>query len=176
MAYHVAMESTIAERSATEIAELAPAEQKAWHTFLDTALRLHSTLNRQLNEAHNLWLADVRVLHMLDSSADGSVRMGDLAEALAALPSRLTRQIRRLESAGLVRRGIRRDDRRIVLATITDEGRAALRRAMVTYVQGVRSHFVGPLSRPQLCSLGNNCDRIGATLGVPDLDLAFALM
>ena len=49
--------------------------------------------------------------------------MGDLAEGLMSLPSRVTRQIRRLEVQGLVRRGASPDDGRGVLATITDDGR-----------------------------------------------------
>lgn len=162
------MEGTIAERSATGMPGLAPAEQKSWQTFLDAALRVYSALNRQLSETHDLLLVDVRVLEMLDSSADGSARMGDLSEALASLPSRLTRQVRRLEAAGLVRRGTRQEDRRVVLAIITDDGRAALQRALLTYAQGVRAHFVGPLSRPQLSALGENCQRISAALRASD--------
>ena len=71
--------------------------------------------------------------------------MGDLAEALPSLPSRLTRQIRRLEGQGLVRREASRDDRRGVVATITDDGRTAARQAMVTYAEGVRTYFPRPV-------------------------------
>ncbi len=140
------------------------AEQKSWQHFLDSALRLYATLNRQLTEAHQLTLVDVRVLDMLDSAPGGSARMGDLAEALPSLPSRLTRQIRRLELQGLVRREASRDDRRGVMATITDDGRAAARQAMVTYAQGVRTYFLGQLSRSRITAMGENCRRISAGL------------
>ena len=43
--------------------------------------------------------------------------MGDLADGLMSLPSRVTRQIRRLEVQGLVRRGASPDDGRGVLAS-----------------------------------------------------------
>ena len=69
--------------------------------------------------------------------------MGDLAEALASLPSRLTRQVRRLEGQGLVRREASQADRRGVNATITDDGRTAVRQAMVTYCRAVRAYFLG---------------------------------
>jgi DNA-binding MarR family transcriptional regulator len=140
------------------------AEQKSWQNFLDCALRLYATLNRRLTEAHQLSLLDVRVLDILDNADRGAARMGDLAEALPSLPSRLTRQIRRLEGQGLVRRGQSPDDRRGVVATITDDGRAAVRRAMVTYAQGVRTHFLSQLSRAQMAAMGENCRRISAAL------------
>lgn len=140
------------------------AEQKAWQSFLDATLRLYASLNRQLTEVHKLSLFDVRVLDMLDRAPTGCLRMGDLAEALAALPSRLTRQVRRLEAQGLVRREATPDDRRGVVAAITDDGRDVAREAMTTYAEGVRVHFLGPLSRPQFVAVGENCGRIGAAL------------
>jgi DNA-binding MarR family transcriptional regulator len=94
--------------------------------------------------------------------------MGDLAEALPSLPSRLTRQIRRLEGQGLVRREASKDDRRGVVATITEDGRTAARRAMVTYSQSVRIYFLGQLSRSQIAAMGENCRRISAALRLSD--------
>src|ERR1700753_3309495 len=106
------MAALIAGRTASDMPGLDIAEQKSWQNFLDSTLRLYATLNRRLCEAHELSLFDVRVLDMLDHAPSGSVRMGDLAEALASLPSRLTRQIRRLESRGLVRREASKADGR----------------------------------------------------------------
>jgi DNA-binding MarR family transcriptional regulator len=162
------MGGLIAGRTANEMPGLDIAEQKSWQNFLDSALRLYATLNRGLLDAHHLSLFDVRVLDMLDNAPSGCARMGDLAEALPSLPSRLTRQIGRLEVQGLVRRETSRDDRRGVVAAITDDGRAAARQAMDTYAQGVRTYFVGQLSRPQIAALGENCRRITAALKLID--------
>jgi DNA-binding MarR family transcriptional regulator len=63
-----------------------------------------------------------------------------------------------------VRRGASPDDGRGVLATITDDGRVAVREAMLTYGQGVRAHFLGRLSRPQIAAMGENCRRISVGL------------
>lgn len=160
------MEGIIGGRTASDMPGLDIAEQRGWQHFLDTALRLHATMNRGLMQQHNLTLTDVRLLDMLDRSATGSARMGDLAEILMALPSRVTRQIRRLEEQGLVRRGASPGDGRGVLATITDDGRSAVRQAMVTYGECVRAHFLGQLSRPQIAAMGENCRRISAALKV----------
>ena len=162
------MAALITGRTASEMPGLDIAEQKSWQNFLDSTLRLYSTLNRRLTDAHQLSLFDVRVLDMLDNAPSGCARMGDLAEALPSLPSRLTRQIRRLEGQGLVRREACQDDRRGVAAAITDDGRAAARQAMVTYAQGVRTYFLGQLSRSQIAAMGENCRRISAALKPSD--------
>ncbi len=113
------------------------AEQRSWQNFLDAALRLYGTLNRGgLVDKHKLSLVDVRLLEILDNSETGAARMGDLAEQLMSLPSRVTRQIRRLETAGLVRREASPDDGRGVLASITDLGREVVEDAMLTYAKG----------------------------------------
>ena len=133
------------------------------HSTIARRFRAHSRRERcrSLVEAHQLTLNDVRLLDMLDRSPTGSARMGDLAEGLMSLPSRVTRQIRRLEVQGLVRRGASPDDGRGVLATITDDGRLQVRQAMVTYGHG-------KLSRPQIAAMGENCRRISVGLkGTP---------
>jgi DNA-binding MarR family transcriptional regulator len=163
------MEGIIAGRTASDMPGLDIAEQRSWQNFLDSALRLYATLNRSLVEAHQLTLNDVRLLDMLDKSATGSARMGDLADGLMSLPSRVTRQIRRLEMQSLVRRGASPDDGRGVVATITDDGRLLVREAMATYGHGVRAYFLGQLSRPQIAAMGENCRRIsiGLKSGAP---------
>jgi DNA-binding MarR family transcriptional regulator len=162
------MADLIAGRTASEMPGLDIAEQKSWQNFLDSTLRLYATLNRRLTDVHQLSLFDVRVLDMLDNAPAGRARMGDLAEALPSLPSRLTRQVRRLEVHGLVRREASRDDRRGVVASITEDGRTAARQAMVTYSQSVRTYFLGQLSRSQIAAMGENCRRISAALKLSD--------
>lgn len=138
------------------------AELGSWENFLDAALRIYGSLNRTLSEGHKLTLVDVRLLDILDKSDTGSTRMGDLAEQLISLPSRVTRQIRRLEEAGLVQREASPEDGRGVLASITDQGRDVVAAAMVTYSEAVRQRFLAPLSRPQIASMGENCRRLSA--------------
>ncbi|MCX2712657.1 MarR family winged helix-turn-helix transcriptional regulator [Mycolicibacterium sp. J2] len=158
------MEGTIAGRTASTMPGLDIAEQRSWQNFLDSALRLYATLNRSLVEAHRLTLNDVRLLDILDRSMTGSARMGDLADSLMSLPSRVTRQIHRLEKLNLVKRVASPEDGRGVLATITEDGRALLKEALETYGDGVRTHYLGRLSRPQMAAVGENCRRISAGL------------
>ena len=164
IAYHQQMEGMIAGRTASDMPGLDIAEERAWQHYLDSALRMYAALNRGLTDSHQLTLSDVRLLDMLDRSPSGAARMGDLAQELLSLPSRVTRQIRRLEKQGLVKRTASPDDGRGVLAAITDEGRTTVRQAMTTYSNGVRAHFLGQLSRPQMAAMGENCRRISTAL------------
>ncbi|QZA08999.1 MarR family transcriptional regulator [Mycolicibacter heraklionensis] len=148
--------------------ELSLAEQKSWQNYLAAVLHMNTTLNRQLTTTHQLSLADVQLLELLANAPDGNFQMGQLAIALMALPSRLTRQVRRLEGEGLVARTTSPHDRRRVLATITDAGRAMLEEAMVTYSNEVRTHFLGPLTRPQVSAVATTCKQIGDALTRPD--------
>ncbi len=144
--------------------DLDIAEQRSWHNFLDAALRMYATMNRALVEEHHLTLNDVRLLDLSVRSPRVAARMGDIAEALMSLPSRVTRQIRRLEKQGLVARGVSPGDGRSVLASITPQGREALGAAMKSYGGAVRTHFLDSLTRLQILAIGENCRRISAGL------------
>ena len=161
------MERTRPRRTASDLPGLDIAEQRSWQNYLDAALRLWATLDRQLAEAHQLSLVDIQVLDVLISSSTGSVRMRELADALAPTTSQLTKQIRRLEARGLVQRESSPDCRRGVVARITDDGRAVVKQATETYALGVRTHLFGPLSRSQVAIIEENCRRIGVAVDVP---------
>ena len=141
--------------------ELSLAEQKSWQNYLAAVLHMNAALNRQLSTTHQLSLADVQLLDLLGNAPSGSIPMGELAIALMSLPSRLTRQVRRLEGEGLVERTVSPHDRRRVLAVITETGRTLMDEAMITYANEVRTHFLGPLTRPQITAVATTCRQIG---------------
>ena len=144
------------------------AELRSWQHFLDASLRLTARLNRDLSDAYGLTLDDVRLLHMLALSDTGSVRMGTLADALVSSPSRVSRRVDRLQAKGFATRASSDKDGRYVLATITDDGRATLDKAMQTYGESVRVHYLAALSRPQMAAMAENCRRIIAGLRPPN--------
>ncbi|MDJ0111742.1 MarR family transcriptional regulator, partial [Rhodococcus erythropolis] len=63
---------------------------RAWRGYMDGNQRLMEVLNRELQDSHDLSLADYRILVMLSESADGSLRMSDLADGVLSSRSRLT--------------------------------------------------------------------------------------
>ncbi|MEB3051804.1 MarR family transcriptional regulator [Mycolicibacter sp. MYC123] len=155
------MNGFIPGRTAGVTPHLTFAEHKSWENYLSAVLRMTSTLNRQLTDTHRLTLTDVHLLAILGNTEDGSAQMSFLADVLRSLPSRLTRQVRRLESQGLVDRATSPHDRRRVIVTITEAGRTLAEEAMSTYANEVRTHFLGPLTRPQINAMASSCRQIG---------------
>lgn len=139
-------------------------EVRAWRAFVDGSQRLLEVLNRELADAHGLSLADYRILVILSEAETHSVRMSDLADAIVASRSRLTHQIRRLESAGMVIREDCLDDRRGVLATLTDEGRRRLEEAAPGHLVSVRKHFIDALAPAELRTVAEVFERTDAAL------------
>lgn len=90
--------------------------------------------------------------------------MGDLAQALVVGPSRVTQQIQRLESEGLVRRSRDPNDGRVVIANITRNGLVRVKPAAHTYGRLIRKHYLGQMSRNQMIAMGDCCRRISAPL------------
>lgn len=139
-------------------------DQRSWHGFFDAATLMYHTINNRLLKDHRLSLFDVMLLDALDKSDCGTIRMGDLAATLTLSPSRTSQQVRRLECQGLVRRIASSDDRRVVYAAITRDGRRRIQPALATYAKVVRAHYLNPLSRSQMTAVGDSSRRIRAAL------------
>lgn len=144
---------------------LTPVEMRAWRGYMDGNQRLMEVLNRELQDSHDLSLADYRILVMLSESPDGCLRMSDLADGVLSSRSRLTHQIRRMEAQGIVVRDTCAEDGRGVLARITDEGRARLAAAAPTHVDGVRSNLVDLLTARELEVLADVFEKVDKAIG-----------
>lgn len=140
------------------------AGKRCWHQLLESAEALFPAMNDSLVETHQLGFIDVLLLDMIAKSPAGAVPMGALANAFALTRSRVSQQIARLESDGLVCRGPGRGDRRLVVCAITMRGRARLKPALAAYARQIRRLFVNSLSRRQAIALGDACRRISVSL------------
>lgn len=157
---------------ATEIADatdasprwLDTAEMRAWRGFIEGSQRLNEVLNRELQSRHDISLADYQILVLLSESPDGSVRMSELADGILASRSKLTHQVRRMESDGLVTRSTCVEDGRGVLAQITECGRAKLAEAAPTHVRGVRSYLIDLLDSDELAAFAAIFDKVDVAL------------
>ena len=67
--------------------------------------------------------------------------MGDLATRLLISPSTCTRVVARMADAGLVDRRVDADDARVRHAALTSEGKAGLRAAAATHLEGIQRYF-----------------------------------
>ncbi len=80
-------------------------------------------------QPYGLTFAAYEALQLLAFTRSGSMPMGKMGERLMVHPASVTNAIRRLEQRRFVQRHMSPDDRRVVLATITEQGRAVARNA-----------------------------------------------
>lgn len=78
---------------------------------------------------YGLTFAAYEALRLLAFSRAGALPMGKLGARLMVHPAAVTNAIGKLEQRGLVRRSMSPEDRRVVLASITEEGRALVEEA-----------------------------------------------
>lgn len=156
----------------TAIAEeprwLDDGEMRAWRAYVIASELLRKQLNRELQDRHGMALADYEVLVRLSDQDDGRMRMAHLAGEVASSKSRLSHQIARMETAGLVQRVECGDDARGVFAEITEAGRARLRETAPTHVAGVRAHLVDLLKPSDQAALAEIFERVLVHLGHPE--------
>ena len=141
---------------------------RAWRAYVIASELLRKQLNRELQDRHGLALADYEVLVRLSEYEGGRMRMAQLAGEVASSKSRLSHQIARMESSGLVRRVECGDDARGVFAEITDAGKARLSETAPTHVTGVRNHLIDLLGPADQETLAEIFERVLAHLDHPE--------
>jgi MarR family transcriptional regulator, transcriptional regulator for hemolysin len=98
--------------------------------YLD-AVTLSEALQTSIWHAAELTLVQVRVLRRLAKQPQS---LGQLGTELALAPPSVTRLVDRLEERGLIERRRELEDRRKVVATLTDEGRRLL--SAIPFLEG----------------------------------------
>lgn len=127
-------------------------EQRAWRTHLEVSKLLTHQLERDL-QPFGLTYNDYEILVNLSESPEHRMRMSDLARATLQSKSRLSHQISRMETAGLVRRENCESDRRGLFAVLTEDGWETMRKVAPHHVAAVREHFIDLLPVEDLASL-----------------------
>ena len=107
-------------------------------------------LNRELQRQTGLSEADYDVLVALSEAPAQSVRLGELGERLDWEKSRLSKQISRMSTRGLVTREECLTDSRGAFAALTKAGRVAIEAAAPIHVELVRTWFIDALTPAQL--------------------------
>jgi DNA-binding MarR family transcriptional regulator len=136
----------------TDTGWLTQAEQQAWRTHLDVTQLLMHQLERDL-QPFGLTNNDYEILVNLSESPEHRVRMSELAHRTRQSKSRLSHQITRMESAGLVRRESCESDKRGLFAVLTEEGWGTMRKVAPHHVASVRRHFIDLMSPKELADL-----------------------
>lgn len=125
---------------------LTPEEQRLWRRWLLAGTRIQADLARQMQRDSGISMADYEVLVNLSEAPDHRMRIAALAERMQWDRSRLSHQISRMRSRGLIDREACGDDRRGAFIVLTGDGLTAIRDAAPGHVRAVRGLFVDRLS------------------------------
>ncbi len=135
-------------------------ELRAWRGLLRAHACLAKKLDTELERAHALPMSSYEVLHHLEESSSGRMRMCDLAEQAQLSRSGLTRMVDRLSRDGLIERCSCSHDARGSYACLTQAGRERLSEARGTHLAVIRAQFFSHFSEQELSVLADMWERI----------------
>lgn len=127
---------------------LTERELRAWRTYFRMVELLRTRIEQQLQASSGLSNADYTVLVLLSEAPGRRLRAYELGRVAGWEKSRMHHQLTRMERRGLITRepcGSRGID-----AVLTDEGFAALRKAVPGHTDEVRRLFVERLTPEEL--------------------------
>ncbi|MGJ9413628.1 MarR family winged helix-turn-helix transcriptional regulator [Aeromicrobium sp. CF4.19] len=139
-------------------------QQRIWRAMLGGTTVLNDRLDRDLRTQHGISMPEYEILVRLSEAPERSIRMAELAASVAHSRSRITHTIARLERHGLVSRTKAVDDRRGVVAELTDAGFALLQEAAHTHVRGVQEYLVQVVEPDDFRALGRVMEAVRANL------------
>ena len=123
-------------------------ELRAWEVLVRFHRSATRAMDASLRQRFELALDDYDVLHQL-SLAPEALPMTELARRLLVANSSCNRLVGRLVDRGLVERRTGADDRRRVLASLTDAGRRLHRRMAAVHTRDIRRLLIDRLSGPE---------------------------
>lgn len=139
---------------------LSDEQQRIWRSWLRLNRELSATLAREMSASSDLSMADFGVLVQLTDVADGRVRISELADNLGWERSRVSHQLKRMQTRGLVERFECAEDGRGSFVGITAAGREAIGEAAPGHVAEVRRLVVDHLDADELRDFGRLVDRL----------------
>ncbi|MFI0423720.1 MarR family winged helix-turn-helix transcriptional regulator [Spongiactinospora sp. 9N601] len=123
-------------------------ELHAWRTFFRMVLLLPARLERQLQAGSGLSNADYMVLVLLAEAPGRRMRSYELGRTAGWEKSRMHHQLTRMSRRGLVTR--EPCGSRGIYAVLTDEGFAALKKAVPGHGKEIRRLFIDRLTPEEL--------------------------
>jgi DNA-binding MarR family transcriptional regulator len=114
---------------------------------------LPRALNADLERDQRMSASEYTVLRHLSESANGLLRMSELAQSCSMSMSGITRLAAKLESLGYVERRKCPEDARGANCTLTEAGLAHLKQAWPAHLASVRRHIFAHLDGVDLAKL-----------------------
>lgn len=143
---------------------LTPGEERAWRAYRRMFTLLEAELASELSAKTGLSMSDYTVLSNLAEAEDRRFRVTALAAYMTWSQSRLSHQIRRMESRGLVTKEAVDSDGRGAVVVLTSQGLKALAAATPIHMEGVREHMIDLLTGEQRRALEDISNAVVAHL------------
>jgi len=141
---------------------ITPDEWAAWRGFRRMAEITSGRIVHDITRSTGLSSADFVVLMELSKAKDRCRRQRDLQDYLEWDKTRLSHQLTRMASRGLIERDTDSDN--VVVIRMTAEGRTQLSAARPVHVASVRRNFLDHLSADDLAALQQITDKLHAAL------------
>lgn len=126
---------------------------QGWRTLAALHALIDTSLERALQDEHNLSVVEYTVLDALSRQDGWHMRMQQLARAAALSSSATTRLVNRLEDRGLLTRILCQDDRRGIYTELTNDGLALLNKARPTHDEVLQATLSEAEQTPELSPL-----------------------
>ncbi|WP_144638959.1 MarR family winged helix-turn-helix transcriptional regulator [Bordetella genomosp. 13] len=146
---------------------MAVAPPDLWFSFVRSHRTLIREIDRRLSEAGLPAYAWYDVLWGIESGAEGSRRMHELADVLAIERYNLTRLVDRLEREGLVTRVRSAEDGRAAILTVTRQGRTLRKKMWAIYETAVEELFLAQFTAQDIARFSRALDAAAARAGRP---------
>jgi DNA-binding MarR family transcriptional regulator len=124
---------------------LSATQQRTWLNYMQVYHRLEYEMNRQLQAEFGVSLADYTVMNALSGEPGRRLQSSRLATRIGWERSRLSHQLRRMETRRLVERIASKTDGRATDAKLTPHGWRLLQSAAPKHVAWVRTLFFSDL-------------------------------
>lgn len=131
--------------------EISDEEWMAWRGYRRLAALITGRIARDISEATGLSDQDFMILMELSKSPHAELLQRELQETIEWDKSRLSHQLSRMSSRGLVQRN--RKSSSGITAGITDAGRLLLDKALPVHAASVRRNFLDLLTPDDLPEL-----------------------
>ena len=129
-------------------------EELLWRSLMRLAITVPRAMSDDLERSSGLNGTEYLVLMHLSEAPGRRLRMSDLADRTALSPSRITRVVELMAGRGLVSKQPGPDDGRSMLAALTRQGLAVLKRAYPHHLHSVRRNVFDPLAGAEVGKLG----------------------
>lgn len=141
---------------------LTQEEQGVWRLWVGVTQRLFGEFDEDLQNESELTMSDYEILVTLSESPAREARMSELADRAIISRSRLTYRVDRLVKKGFVTRGDAGQDRRGVVAKLTDEGMQHLVSAAPKHVDKVQELIFSKLTSAEVETLESILHKLDA--------------